>query len=250
MKFVAGVVQAVWLWFLPATLASAVVALLVLIPGGPYPSFVWVLLSPFLYTWWLICFLLFCGPGIRVMGRRHPKPRRVVFPGRVDPGLITVMACSFRLHLITSLPLVAFLLQLPWGRGLVMRAYSPSVHIGKGAQIVGRLTDPDLTEVGESAVIGVGATISAHIQMVLPSGRREYITAPVKVGSFATVGGGATVTCGCTIGEYAVILPHSYLAPYTEVPPGEVWGGSPASFQKRRTRMREAVTVPAEESTA
>src|SRR5262245_58936474 len=127
------------------------------------------------------------------MGRRHPKPRLATVPGK-DRGLITVTACSMRLHLIMSLPLVPIVQQTSWGRKLVLESYSPSVHIGKGAQIGGRLSDPDSTIIGDFAIVGWGATISCHLWMTSPTtGRREYITAPVKVGQYAMVGSGAGV---------------------------------------------------------
>jgi carbonic anhydrase/acetyltransferase-like protein (isoleucine patch superfamily) len=242
MTFLRAFVLAVWLWFLPATLAAAVVALLAAVPGGRWPWFVWVLLSPWLYFCWLTSFLLFCAVGIRRMGKRHPKPRRVVAG---EPGLVTVIACTYRMRLIRSLPLVGLMQHLPWVRTLVMSGYSPSVHIGKGAQIAGHLWDPDLTEVGDFAVLGEGVTVSAHIMMIMPSGKHAYITAPVKIGNYAMVGTGSTVTAGCVIGEFAVILPHSFLAPHTKVGAGETWGGSPASFQRSRTRLQEAAPVNA-----
>jgi hypothetical protein len=241
MKFLRGLVLVLWLWFLPATLAAAVVVLLAAIPGGRWPWFVWVLLSPWLYVCWLFSFLLFCAAGMGRMGKRHPKPRRVVAG---DRGLVTVIACTYRMRLIGSLPLAELLQRLPFTRALVMRGYSPSVHIGKGAQIAGHLWDPDLTEVGDFAVLGVGVTVAAHLLMILPSGKHAYITAPVKIGKHAMVGTGTTVTAGCVIGDYAVILPHSFLAPHTKVPAGEIWGGSPASFQRGRNRTGEAAHVP------
>ena len=209
MSFLRAFLLALWLWFVPATLSAGVVVLLAAIPGGRWPWFVWVLLSPWLYFCWLISFLLFCAASIRRMGKRHPKPCRVVGGER---GSVTVVACTYRMHLIRSLPLVGLMEHLPWVRTLVMSGYSPSVHIGKGAQIAGRLWDPDLTEVGDFALLGEGVTVSAHIMMVLPNGKHAYILAPVKVGNYATVGAGSTVTAGCVIGEYAVVLPHSIFA--------------------------------------
>src|SRR5262249_38521468 len=93
-----------------------------------------------------------------------------------------------------------------------------------------------------NAIIGIGAGISAHLWMTSPSGKRIYITAPVKIGKRVFVGGGALVMLGCTIGEDAVVQPCSYLPPHTEVPPGEIWGGNPASFQRKRPQKSDGVS--------
>jgi len=129
-----------------------------------------------------------------------------------------------------------------------MRSYSPSFHIGKKAIVMGRLTDPDLTTIGEYATVGLDATITAHLWLILPSGKREYLTAPVKIGKHSLIGGGAGVMPGCTIGEYAIIQPGSLVQPYTAVPAGEIWGGNPASFQAKRNGIqKDPKTTPVKE---
>jgi carbonic anhydrase/acetyltransferase-like protein (isoleucine patch superfamily) len=117
------------------------------------------------------------------------------------------------------------------------------LHIGQEAQIFGTLADPDLTEVGDRAVVGAGALIAAHTWTALPNGRRVYVTAPIKIGARANVGAGTLVTYGCVIGDDTLIEPMSYLPPFTEVPAGEVWGGRPAAFQQKRTRLRKTGEV-------
>jgi acetyltransferase-like isoleucine patch superfamily enzyme len=219
-----------WLWILPATFAAGVIAAFAAITG-PWPWYVWIILSPTLYLVWLILFLYFCAPFVRRMGRRHPKPRLAT---GTDRKLATVLLCTLRLRLVTNLPLVPVLEHSGWGRKLVFRSYSPSVNIGKGVGIAGRLTDPDLTTVEDFVTIGKGAVISAHVFMHTQSGRRVYVSAPVKICRHAFVGGGAVVTPGCIIGENAVIMPFSVLKPHTIIPAEEIWGGSPACFQKKR----------------
>jgi carbonic anhydrase/acetyltransferase-like protein (isoleucine patch superfamily) len=231
-----------WLWALPATLATAAVLLLVLITGGNWPWFVWLLASPMLYVIWVVGFLFFAGRMMRRMGGRHPKPRRAVIPSE-DRGLRTVRVCSLRLHLVKSLPLVPAIQLLPWGRTLVMKAYAPSVHVGTDVQIAGTLTDPDLTVVEDSVFIGRDSVIAAHTWGTSPSGKPVYVTSPVKIGKGAMIGAGCAVPLGCTIGEYAVIQTGSFLLPHTQIPPYEVWGGNPATFQRKRPSGTQAAAA-------
>jgi carbonic anhydrase/acetyltransferase-like protein (isoleucine patch superfamily) len=240
MRIVRVILVMIWLWVWPATLAATAVGLLVAAPSlaWHWPWFVWFPFLPVLYLCWLVLFLYFCAPGIRRSGR-FPKPRHAVQPG-AGRKMVMVGMRGLRGLLISSLPLVPLLRQSEWGRRLVIRAYCPSLNIGKGARIFGTIWDPDLTEVGERAVIGAGATIAAHAWTVLPNGKTVYVTAPVKIGARANVGGGSLVYYGCVIGEDTLIEPMSYLPPFTEVPAGEVWGGRPASFQQKRSHLRKA----------
>jgi acetyltransferase-like isoleucine patch superfamily enzyme len=233
---------ALWVWLVPAVLAAGVTALLVALLQliGSAPWYVWVLLSPALYLFWLICFLFFCAKTIGGMGRKNPKPRYAVLPGAPRGKMSTVIASALRLVVVKSLPLVRLLETSGWGRRLAILSYSPSLHIGKGVQINGILEDPDLTELGEQVVLGAGVAIGAHFWNNLRSGKRVYVTAPVKIGARATIGAYSLVSLGCQIGEDAIIEPHSYLLPHTEVPAGEIWGGRPAVFLKKRTRESAA----------
>ena len=47
---------------------------------------------------------------------------------------------------------------------------------------------------------------------------------------------GAFISPGCIIGDRAVIASRAVLPKFTNVPPGEIWGGIPA----RRIRSRNA----------
>ena len=42
------------------------------------------------------------------------------------------------------------------------------------------------------------------------------------------IGSNSLISPGCKIGDDSVIATHAVLPKYTEVPPGEVWGGIPA----------------------
>src|SRR5262245_1182950 len=98
MKFLRNILAILWLWVLPATFAAGVLAVFVAITGGDWPWFIWLLLSPILYLGWLCAFLYLCALTISRMGKRFPKPRFAI--AGADRGLITVTACSSRMHLI------------------------------------------------------------------------------------------------------------------------------------------------------
>jgi carbonic anhydrase/acetyltransferase-like protein (isoleucine patch superfamily) len=89
-------------------------------------------------------------------------------------------------------------------------------------------------------VIGADSVIAAHAWSALPNGKLIYVSAPVKIGSRVTIGASSIVNYGCVIGDDSLIEPMSYVAPMTEVPPGEIWGGAPAIFQRKRGRTGKA----------
>jgi acetyltransferase-like isoleucine patch superfamily enzyme len=115
-----------------------------------------------------------------------------------------------------------------------MRAYSPALHLGSGVINLGFLVDPDLTEVGDNTVIGGGSFLVAHAMVPRRNGTLVFMSAPIKIGHRVTLGGGASVAMGCVIGDDAVLEPSSVMAPFTNIPAGEVWGGHPAAFLRKR----------------
>ena len=62
----------------------------------------------------------------------------------------------------------------------------------------------------------------------------EIILAPVRIGDGALIGGGSIVQPGCTIGNGAVVASRAVVPKWTEIPAGEVWGGIPARFIKKK----------------
>ena len=198
----------------------------------------WLTLSPPLYIAWLTLYLEFCARNSRRLGR-HPKPRRstVSIGGdtrHADPGGITVVVCMFRAAFNPSLPLIAGLAQLDSFRKLVLRSYSPSIHVGEGAKVWGLIMDPDLTDIGAGAVIGWSTEVSAHVLTHRPDGTSVYLSAPIKIGARATIGGSSRVGLGCVIGEGAVVEPMSFVEPFTTIASGETWGGNPARCVRKR----------------
>ena len=96
--------------------------------------------------------------------------------------------------------------------------------IGKGAQINSpNVNDAGSVTIGDRVVIGGHATINAHL-----TEKGELVMAPVVIGDGALIGTGSIVQPGCTIGEGAVVASRAVVPKWTEIPPGEVWGGIPA----------------------
>lgn len=151
-----------------------------------------------------------------------------------DLGIVTAVACYRRAMILTRLPLVSMLEQTSIFRDVVLRAFSPSVHIGKPSFILGVLEDPDLTNIGDSVVVGAGSVISGHAVSMRQDGFLVYLSAPVSIGHRVTVGGNSRIAMGSDIGDDAVIEAGSVLPPFAKVPDGEVWGGNPAVFQRAR----------------
>ena len=191
----------------PGILAALVVAGLLYIAQVQYWRWYhWLFLSPVLYITWLIVFLSLCARSMQRIGTRHPKPRHAAFQigdggGPVDRGMATVVLSRVRRVFVSSLPLVSSLEQIGWMQRLIWRSHSPSIHIGNGAMVWGTVKDPDLTEVGERAVIGAAADVSAHVLTPRPDGSFVYQSAPIKIGAGATIGGSVYVGLGSVIGE-------------------------------------------------
>lgn len=99
------------------------------------------------------------------------------------------------------------------------------MKIGKGAVInTTWISDPSLIELGDKVTLGGSVTIVAHYGQ-----GGLLVVAPVRIGNNCTIGLKATVMGGSTIGDGAKLLPHSVVLPKTVIPPGETWGGVPAT---------------------
>ncbi len=232
---------AIALLLIPMALAAAVVASLAALIDWTvhWPWYGWLIASPVLYLCWLITFLLIFAATLQPLGKRFPKPRYKVFrPGArlsaADFGLLTAEVCYRRIAIVSALPLSSAIEQTRRLRPLVLRAFSPSVHIGEMFTCWGTLYDPDLTDIGDHVVIGGRAAVAAHSMAIRNGGEMVYVSAPVKVGDRVTIGGESRVALGCVIGDDAIIEPGSVVAPFTRIPAGEVWGGNPARFRRKR----------------
>jgi non-ribosomal peptide synthetase-like protein len=95
------------------------------------------------------------------------------------------------------------------------------------------LTERALVTVGDDCMLNAGSKVQCHSQE-----DGTFKSDRSAIGSGCTVGVGALVHYGVTMGDGAVLAPDSFLMKGEEVPPRASWGGNPA----RETR---AVPVPA-----
>ena len=85
------------------------------------------------------------------------------------------------------------------------------------------LPERSLVAIGDHAVLNDGSFVQAHSQED-GSFKSDHIT----VGANCTVGVGALVHYGATMGDAAVLAPDSFLMKGEEVPPRARWAGNPA----------------------
>ncbi len=209
--------------------------------NGTFPGSVpvWLMLAPLIYVSWLIWFLAHCCLELYVHRfwlrfRKYPRMN----PRDGFHHYLLFYAAIFlylRMRFLYSLPIVNALITLPIVRHLVFRAYAIGDHVSHQSLVCGMLSDPDLTHIGEGAIIGAGASVIAHSITVNSDGSRVLVTVPISIGARSVVGGDAAVHFGVVIGVDAVIEPASYVPAMTHIGDGEVWGGNPARFLRKRT---------------
>ncbi len=208
----------------------------------------WLGLAPLLYTAWLI-WLLACMCGECHVHRVILSYRKVARASSADgfSSWLKVHASLMmylRHRFVMSLPLVEAFLPLQFLRDLVLRSYSLSTHLGWNSLILGNLFDPDITVIGDDAIIGTGSSVIAHSMTLNPDGTRLMITSPIKIGARSVIGGAAQIHPGVQIGEDAVVEPASYVSAFTVIGDGEVWGGNPARFLRMRSATQRSIADP------
>jgi FkbH-like protein len=204
---------------------------------GPLPTVVWIAAAPILYSIWLALLLGASALNIQLIARSGwQKPRRFESPvgGEETRDAVLVGAIMLRALMIWSLPLVRYLMRVQVLDRLLLYSYAPSVPIGRNAQIWGMLYDPELTHIGEGAVIGGDSTLSAHSVTTKADGTLLFLSAPINIGPRAVIGANSRVALGASIGADAIVLPGSSVLPYAQIPANQVWGGDPAVFIRCR----------------
>jgi len=212
--------------------------------AGAAPQ-VWLMAAPALYLGWLVSYMGFCVVETTLVSRFALKPRR--FEEKVtDRSLLMGFLLSQRLYLryvvLKSLPLMDVMMRLNGVRWLAFRAYSPSVHWGENLMPVPSITDPDLTYLDSHVVLGEDSRLIAHNFTRLPDGRFLYQSAPIHLKTGCNIGGSTLIELGVTVGEYALVEPCSRVTAFTQIPPGQVWGGNPAVFRRHREANQAAPT--------
>lgn len=199
---------------LPLLLAAGWVAALDSVSGGA-----WLLacgISPALsVAMALAAMAAVCAAKWGLLGRVKPGTRQFwsCWCGRWD---ILYMAWEYWGQPVLA-PLEGTLLLNQFLRRMGMRI-GRRVALGPGfAQVV----DPDMLHFED------GATVNGNMQSHTFEDRLLKMDT-VRVGRRATVGDGAVVLYGASIGTGARVQPHAVMMKYDEVPPAAVFGGAPA----------------------
>jgi UDP-2-acetamido-3-amino-2,3-dideoxy-glucuronate N-acetyltransferase len=114
-------------------------------------------------------------------------------------------------------------------------------HVGRdtviadGCRIQGGAYVADLSVLKESVFIGPNATL---LNDKYPPSRDSNLWEPITIGESAVIGGGATILPGLTIGSHSVLAAGSVLT--KDLPAGEVWAGNPAKYLMLRSEYEEA----------
>ena len=137
--------------------------------------------------------------------------------GEETRDAMLVGAIVLRAFMIWSLPLVRYLMRVPVFDRLLLYSYAPRVPIGRNVQLWGLLYDPELTHIGDGAVIGGDSTLSAHSLTTKSDGSLLYLSAPINIGPRAVIGANSRVALGALIAADAIILPGSSVLPYAQI---------------------------------
>jgi FkbH-like protein len=200
-----------------------------------------IAILPLLYLLWLFIFICLGVLGTTLIFLSFKKPRKLetdlTFPSTKEVWRFLDASRVITLYrfglLMQRLPGLNYSMLTPiifqWMNLLVLRAYSPSVHIGKGSLIASRPQDPDLTYIGNHVVIGSGCSIVAHA-LNTAAGKFKFASEPIEIADYCTIGGDVRLGMGVKVARGAVIEVGSNVLPYTRIGSGEVWGGNPAAF--------------------
>ena len=199
--------------------------------------------------------LRLCGPrGDRAGQRPHPPAQRRLLRAR-RPGRHVVPRCCgrcsarsttarfWRHERFWKVPAV----DLP-SRSSTARPFKNVIWRLLGVRIGRRVFDDGCCLTGGTLVTHRGrlhAQCGQHDPVPLAGGRRVQVR-PHQIGAGCTLGVGAFVHYGVTIGDGAVLAPDSFLMKGEEVPPHARWGGNPA---QRDARPRLGSTAGPEAST-
>ena len=99
--------------------------------------------------------------------------------------------------------------------------------MGRGIiSIGGRLVDPHLITVEESAMIGDDALLTPHAYARTTTD--ILILGRIEIKRNAIVGAKSMIMPGVTVGENSMINAMSLVPMNTKIPPNQIWGGNPA----------------------
>lgn len=108
---------------------------------------------------------------------------------------------------------------------------SPHVFVGEGV-VIDKVC-PENIEIGQWTTIATNTIILSHF---MDSKRTcpgfSFNPGKVKIGNAVFVGASSIICNQCTIGDNAIIGAGSVVT--KDIPSGEIWGGNPARFIKKR----------------
>ena len=87
----------------------------------------------------------------------------------------------------------------------------------------GEMAEKNLVTIGDDVTLNAGAWIQCHSQEDF-----AFKSDRITIGAGCTIGVGAMILYGVTMGDGAVLAPDSFLMKGEEIPPHERWGGNPA----------------------
>ncbi|MGB9624026.1 MAG: acyltransferase [Phycisphaerae bacterium] len=151
--------------------------------------------------------------------------------GTIQPGTYPFDSPAARLWLrkaaLASLPRRSFFRNAVTGFSflgpLFLRGMEAAVGKRVSLGVDATVADPFMTTIGDDALIGDGAFLSAHLIQ-----QNAITIAPVTVGKRATIGAFAFVGPGTQVGDDAIVATGAVVAKSTKIRAGEIWGGVPA----------------------
>ncbi len=175
----------------------------------------------------LLVFGIFCALAVRLLVAIWP-----LTPGRyaMESAVFTRWKLAAVLYEFGRLALAPFTHSA--SRPGIAKLFGAKV--GRNVALAGAVADPSLVSIGDDAVVGHNSTLTPH---AITSG--HIILERVSVGRGATVGVNVVVMAGAQIGDEAVVAAGAVVAPFTVIPPRELWGGMPA----RKIKSLEAADV-------
>jgi hypothetical protein len=100
-------------------------------------------------------------------------------------------------------------------------------NMGKGIiSIGGRLVDPHLVTIEESAMIGDDTLLTPHAYARTTTD--ILILGKIEIKKNAIVGAKSMILPGVTVGENSMVTAMSLVAMNTKIPANQIWGGNPA----------------------
>lgn len=141
-------------------------------------------------------------------------------------------AFLYMLHYLLLFNQLIFSRTLPFPiMRLLLRALG--ARMGDNSYCAGIMMDPQFVSVGRDSIIGNSAMIIPHVMEA-----DQLAFYPVRIGDRATIGARAILMADVEVGDGATVAVQAVVTKGTHIPPGEVWGGTPARCLKGRENVK------------